>query len=78
MRNALDHYQTAQPDGKVRAIATHCPTRFGILHFICQDLHRDKEPIKAMVVNDDGDAAWSEVSQNCRKSDADCQRQTYD
>jgi hypothetical protein len=69
VRHTLDQYQTAQPDGKVRAIARHCPTRFGILHFICQDLHRDKEAIKAMVVNDDGDAAWSEVSKNCEHGD---------
>ncbi|KAG5192770.1 hypothetical protein JKP88DRAFT_274718 [Tribonema minus] len=40
--------------GKVKAVRSHCPTRFAILHFICSDLLDSEEAIKLMV----GDRSW--------------------
>ncbi|KAG5189338.1 major facilitator superfamily domain-containing protein [Tribonema minus] len=45
--------------GKVKAVRSHCPTRFAILHFICSDLLDSEEAIKLMV----GDRSWGKVSE---------------
>jgi hypothetical protein len=56
VRAALDYQQKKRGDGKIKSISTHAPTRFGTLHFICKDLHREKGPIRAMVtVMDESD-----------------------
>jgi hypothetical protein len=46
------------PGTQVKAIATHCPTRWAIVVAIISDLLASKEAIKAMCVADD----WDEVS----------------
>ncbi|KAG5184696.1 hypothetical protein JKP88DRAFT_277082 [Tribonema minus] len=45
--------------GKVKAVRSHCPTRFAILHFICSDLLDSEEAIKLMV----GDRSWGHWQQ---------------
>jgi hAT family C-terminal dimerisation region len=47
--------------GKVKAVRTHCPTRFAILHFICSDLLDSEEAIRLMV----GARSWGNVSDGC-------------
>jgi hypothetical protein len=73
VRAALDHHQQQRGDGKVKAISRHTPTRFGTIHFICKDLHRERAPIKAMVIADGDDGeddmeeaapSWAAVSKD--------------
>ncbi|GFH25211.1 uncharacterized protein HaLaN_23139 [Haematococcus lacustris] len=48
--NALQVHQTAN-FGDVREIATHCATRFAILHKICRDMQRSKAALCDMVTS---------------------------
>lgn len=78
VRAALGFHQQQRGDGKVKAISRHTPTRFGTIHFICKDLHRERAPIKAMVIADDegeGDEevaapSWAAVSKDAEHKDS--------
>ena len=79
VRAALDFHQQQRADGKVKAISRHTPTRFGTIHFICKDLHRERASIKAMVIADSDDEgeddeevptpSWVAVSKDCEHKD---------
>jgi hypothetical protein len=69
VRAALDHHQLQRPGGKVDAISVHCPTRFGTMHFICQDLIANKDAIRAMVMDDGDDTSWDHVAKDSEHSD---------
>jgi hypothetical protein len=83
VRAALDYQQKKRGDGNVKAISRHTPTRFGTVHFICKDLHRERGPVKAMVVADGDDSSdeakgdveegapsWVVVSKDCEHKDS--------
>jgi len=52
------------PDG-VRDVATHCPTRFAILHMICKDLLRSEQALVQLVSSRD----WAKASKDCTNAD---------
>ena len=58
---ALLHECQTQAYSGLRAVCSHCPTRFGTHHFICQDLVRSEQAIKNMVM----DPAWDDASAGC-------------
>lgn len=62
VRAALRTKQLATPPNKAMAIATHCPTRFAIVHFIGRDLIASKAAIQSLVLDDD---AWAAATNDC-------------
>lgn len=64
VRGALNTHQLGRRDGKVDAIAVHCPTRFATAHFICHDLIKSKEAIRSMVSDDSAEGSWDTVAKS--------------
>jgi hypothetical protein len=71
VRTALDEKQLQRPDGKVRAVATHNPTRFGTMHFITKDLYREgtRKAITDLVMDEERDFL-TEVAKDCEAREA--------
>lgn len=57
IRNAL-HEEQNRIYGTTKAIASHCPTRFGIIQMICKDLLASSEALRALFERED----WSFIS----------------
>jgi len=52
--------------GKIKAISAHCPTRWGILVFIIEDVIDSEDALRALVES----AAWKEVSKGSQNAGA--------
>lgn len=63
IRTALHEVQTKKY-GKIKAISAHCPTRWGIVVMIIEDLMDTEDALRALVEGPD----WKELSKNCQNS----------
>ena len=64
----LLHTHQKELYGRVKAVATHCLTRFAMLHITAKDLLDSKEALKLTVIDEN----WAWASENCKDGKEFC------